>query len=112
MKQTSTYKTYQDCKDNHPEDEVWYDDFHNRYQNTAYKGCSLGNITKCNPEDYAPKTPLAGEWWMCHLKQGAWNRICVVYRPTDDLWDLPYEQLGVKWNQEDVTPLNRMIEEK
>lgn len=58
------------------------------------------------------KQPKAGEWWMCHLKQGAWNRICVLYRPTDDLWDLPYERMGVKWNQEEVTPMYRMIEEK
>lgn len=52
---TSTYKTYRQCKENHPEDDVWYDDFHKCYQNTAYKGCSLGNITKCNPDDYEVK---------------------------------------------------------
>lgn len=49
---TSTYKTYKACKENHPEDDIWYDDFHNCYQNTAYRGCSLGNITKCDPEDF------------------------------------------------------------
>ncbi|ALM62032.1 hypothetical protein AXI64_gp040 [Vibrio phage qdvp001] len=52
---TSTYKTYQECKDNHPEEDVWYDDFHKCFQNTAYKGCSLGNITKCNPGDFEEK---------------------------------------------------------
>ncbi|WNO47167.1 hypothetical protein [Vibrio phage vB_VibM_10AMN] len=52
---TSTYKTYQECKDNHPHDDVWYDDFHKCYQNTAYKGCSLGNITKCDPKDFEEK---------------------------------------------------------
>lgn len=61
---------------------------------------------------HGEKQPKVGEYWMCHLKQGAWNRITVLYRPTDEMWDLPYEQLGVKWEQEDVTPLNRMMEEK
>lgn len=49
---TSTYKTYQECKGDHPESDVRYDDFHKCFQNTAYKGCSLGNITKCNPKDF------------------------------------------------------------
>jgi hypothetical protein len=67
---------------------------------------------KQNIELHKDKQPLAGEYWMCHLKQGACNRITIVYRMTDNLWDLPHEQMSVVWQQEDVTPLNRMIEEE
>lgn len=53
--------------------------------------------------------PKKGEWWYCHLKQGCMNRITVIYRATDDLWNLPEERINHFWRQEDVKPLSKAV---
>lgn len=48
----TTYNTYQEAKIANPESDIYCDDFHKCFQAIANKGCSFGNLTKCNPADY------------------------------------------------------------